>query len=110
MIRTFIQTKEFEKNWISLGFSDESLRKLEILIMKNPQVGAVVQGTGRLRKMRFAYDHRGKSKSIRICYVDFESKETIYLITVYAKSKQENLSMTEQNNVKKLISVLEKSM
>lgn len=36
--------------------------------------------------------------------------ETVYLITVYPKSKKDNLSRTERNVVKKLIEVLEKSL
>lgn len=29
MIRTFIQTREFSRNWDELGFDDEDLRMLE---------------------------------------------------------------------------------
>lgn len=34
MIRTFIQTTEFSRNWDKLGFSDDDLRLLELDIMK----------------------------------------------------------------------------
>lgn len=37
MIRTFIQTREFSRNWDELGFDDEDLRMLELDIMNNPQ-------------------------------------------------------------------------
>ena len=30
MVRTFIQTREFSRNWDKLGFKDEDLRKLEL--------------------------------------------------------------------------------
>lgn len=73
MQRTFIQTLEFEKNWETLGFSDDNLRKLEQEILKHPKTGKVIRGTGKLRKMRFAFEHRGKSGSVRVCYVDFEA-------------------------------------
>ena len=36
MIRTFIQTGEFSRNWDRLGFDDEDLRQLELDIMNNP--------------------------------------------------------------------------
>ena len=51
MTRTFIQTTEFERNWKELGFTDDDLRRLELEILKNPKTGAVMQGTGGLRKM-----------------------------------------------------------
>ena len=59
MTRTFIQTDEFVKQWALLGFNDDDLRRLELMIMRNPEVGPVMQGTGGLRKMRFAYEGRG---------------------------------------------------
>jgi hypothetical protein len=107
MKRTFIQTKEFSKRWDELGFTDQDLRRLEMELLDDPEIGKVIQGTGKLRKMRFAFENRGKSGSTRVCYVDFEVYETIYLITVFAKNQQENLSRSEKNDIKKAIINLE---
>ena len=92
MTKTFIQTKEFCRTWEELGFDDEDLRKLELEIMKNPQIGPVIRGTGKLRKMRFSFPDRGKSGSVRVCYVDFVIQEAIYLVTVYSKKAKDNLT------------------
>ena len=110
MTRTFIQTDEFIKNWERLGLTDDDLRRLELEIMKNPQVGPVIQGTGKLRKMRFAFENKGKSGSSRVCYVDFLIHETVYLITVYPKNEKDNLSKAERNEIKKFIDILEKRL
>lgn len=110
MTRTFIQTAEFVKKWEQLGLSDDDLRRLELEIMRNPHVGSVIQGTGKLRKMRFAFENSGKRGSTRICYVDFAIFETIYLITVYSKNEKDNLSKAEQNAIKNLIDILENSL
>ena len=59
--------------------------------MKNPNTGKVIRGTGKLRKIRFAFPGEGKRGSTRVCYVDFAEKETIYLITIYPKSEKDNL-------------------
>lgn len=107
MTRTFIQTNEFVKKWEELGLTDDDMRRLEYTIMKNPKVGPVIPGTGKLRKMRFAYESRGKSSGTRVCYVDFLVYETIYLITVYGKNEKENLTKEECNNIKKVIDILE---
>jgi len=50
MIRTFIQTREFSRNWNELGFDDEDLRMLELDIMNNPQKYPVMKGIEALRK------------------------------------------------------------
>ena len=110
MTRTFIQTTEFTKNWKYIGFTEDDLRRLELEILKNPKIGPVIQGTAKLRKMRFAADHVGKSGSSRVCYVDFVLQETIYLITVYPKNEKDNLSKAECNEIKKMIEQLEASL
>lgn len=107
MQRTFIILPEFDKNWKSMGLSDEDLRRLENLILQDPEVGALMQGTGGLRKLRFAFENRGKSGSARVCYVDFILQETVFLITAYPKNEKENLSKAERNNIRKVIECLE---
>jgi hypothetical protein len=63
-----------------------------------------------MRKMRFAFEGRGKSGSTRVCYVDFEIKETIYLLAVFAKNELENLTKGERNHLKKQIDILESNL
>lgn len=110
MQQTFIILPEFDKNWKSMGLSDEDLRRLENLILQNPEAGALMQGTGGLRKLRFALDNRGKSGSARVCYVDFIIQETVFLITAYPKNEKENLSKAERNTIHKLIEALEHTL
>lgn len=65
--------------------------------MENPKVGDVVQGTGGLRKLRFApvEQPRGKSGALRVCYVHFEEYGIVLLVSAYAKSRKDNLSDAE---------------
>lgn len=60
--------------------------------------------------MRFAFEGRGKSGSTRVCYVDFEIKETIYLLAVFAKNELESLTKEERNHLKKQIDILESNL
>ena len=106
--REFIHGKKFDEQWSSLGLTDDDLKDLQQILLENPKIGTVIQGTGRLRKMRFGYGGRGKSHSARICYVDFEIHEKIFLIMLFAKNEMENLSKAERNSIKQLIERLEK--
>jgi len=108
--RKFILGTAFEKEWTNLKLKDDDLRRLQRDLLSNPKTGPVMRGTGRLRKMRFAFEHRGKSGSIRICYVDFEKLEIIYLLAIFPKNEQENLSQAERNILKKKIDILEESL
>lgn len=56
MKREFVYVPTFEKSWKQLNLSEKDLRVLENMILDKPDIGEVIQGTGGLRKMRFAID------------------------------------------------------
>ena len=106
MKRTFIEVPLFTKRWKEIGLSDEDLLALQIMLLKNPESGPVMEGTGGIRKVRFALENRGKSGSVRVCYTDFAEYEVTYLITAFTKNEQANLSDEEENVLKKLVKAL----
>ena len=110
MTRTFIQTNEFSKNWDILGFDDEDLHILELSILEHPEKYPIMKGTGGLRKARISIGRKGKSGGARVCFVDFIFVETLYLITVCGKKEKDNLSITERNQIKKMIDTLKKTL
>lgn len=106
MKRTFIEVPLFTKRWKEIGLSDEDLLALQIMLLKNPESRPVMEGTGGIRKVRFALENRGKSGSVRVCYTDFAEYEVTYLITAFTKNEQANLSDEEKNVLKKLVKAL----
>ncbi len=56
---------------------DELAKQMEDEILKNPEAGDIVQGTGGIRKMRLADPGRGKGKrgGLRIFFLDLPDKE-----------------------------------
>jgi len=108
--RTFIMTQEFDKNWKSMGLTDDDLKALQEELILNPTRGDLMQGTGGLRKLRIAFDGRGKSGSGRVCYVDFAVYNKIYLITAYPKNEKDNLSKAERNAIAAVIRQLENAL
>lgn len=106
MIRTFIEVPIFTKRWKEIGLGDDELKYLQIMLLKNPDSGQIMEGTGGIRKVRFPLENRGKSGSVRVCYTDFAEYEVIYLITAFEKKEQENLTMEEKNAIKKLVKAL----
>ena len=106
MLRTFIEVPLFTKRWKEIGLNDDDLLLLQIMLLKDPASGPVMEGTGGIRKVRFPIDNRGKSGSVRVCYTDFEEYEVTYLITAFTKNEQENLSASEKAVLKKLVKAL----
>ena len=105
--RIFVELPSFIARWKSLGLTDDDLLRLEIDLLSDPKIGAVMQGTGGVRKVRFAFENRGKSSSIRVIYIDFEVYEKIFLLTAYAKADQSSLTKKERNALKGLVELLE---
>lgn len=106
MTRTFIEVPLFTKRWKEIGLDDEELQALQIMLLKDPESGPIMEGTGGIRKVRFPLENRGKSGSVRVCYTDFAEYEVIYLITAFEKKDQENLTAEEKNVLKKLVKSL----
>ncbi len=106
MTRTFIEVPLFTKRWKEIGLDDDELQQLQVILLKNPKSGPVMEGTGGIRKVRFPLENRGKSGSVRVCYTDFEEYEVIYLITAFEKKDQVNLTDEEKAVLKKLVKSL----
>ena len=107
MTRIFVALPTFRTVWKELGLTDRDLRRLQEDLLANPKAGNVMQSTGGIRKMRFAFENRGKSGSIRVIYVDFETCGKLYLLTAYPKNVKDNLSKAERNDFKQLVEILE---
>ena len=110
MYKEFIILPEFDKQWKAMNLTDDDLRRLEDLILENPELGDVMHGTGGLRKLRFSCSDRGNSGSSRVCYINIVRKEKIFLITAYPKNVKDNLSKAERNNIKQLVEILKSSV
>ena len=109
-VHEFVYFKVFDKNWARLGLTDDDLIFLEKTIMENPNGGELIQGTGGLRKMRFALPHTGKSSGARVLYVDFISYEHTAVLDVYAKNEQISLTDREKQAYKEAINIYLKGL
>ena len=103
MTREFIMLPEFDKKWKQLDLTDSDLKRLQAELLVDPRIGSVMQGTGGVRKMRFAFEHQGKSGSTRVIYIDFAFYEKIYLLTAYPKNEKDNLTKEVRNAIKQLV-------
>ena len=106
MIRTFKEVSSFTKKWQNLGLSEDDLVVLEEILLKDPKIGDVIQGTGGIRKIRIPVGNIGKRGGARVIYVDIEIKECIYLLDIYAKNEKIDLTQNEKEMLKRLVSVL----
>lgn len=91
-----------------MGLQDTDLVTLEEILLKNPQIGDVIEGTGGARKMRIQLEGRGKSGGGRVIYLDVFEQEHLYLLFAYPKNVQENLTPDQKKSIRKLIESIRK--
>lgn len=108
MTRKFIYTMSFRKSWEAMGLSDQDLVTLEKVLLQNPQIGDVIQGTGGARKMRIQLEGRGSSGGGRVIYVDIYEKEHLYLLLAYPKNVQADLTPDQKKAIRKIIEEIKK--
>jgi hypothetical protein len=72
------------------------------------QLGPLIQGTGGVRKMRWATtNNKGKSHGARVWYYYGGDHMPIFLMAAYPKSKKENLSPAEKKEIRKLVRLID---
>ena len=72
-------------------------------LVKRPGMCNVIKGTGGLRKVRWKRGGSGKSGGVRVIYYWMTEEKQIYMLFVYQKSKQEDLTPEQINNLKTIV-------
>jgi len=105
-----IQIRQFSKAVDSLLKKGQLLQadfeQFKRSLAENPEVGDLVPGTGGLRKTRLKSAARGKSGGFRVCYYFFTRDNEIFLLTIYPKNVQENLTMQQKKELRLLIEII----
>jgi mRNA-degrading endonuclease RelE of RelBE toxin-antitoxin system len=73
-------------------WTDEDFRGLQNFLLASPDAGDLIRGGAGLRKLRWAAQGRGKRGGARVIYYWNVTKQHIYLIYGYVKSKREDLT------------------
>jgi hypothetical protein len=105
LMQTVVELPEFIKRSSVLLTESEKHGVINYLAA-HPQSGDIMQGTGGVRKFRWAIGNKGKSGGVRIIYFFHNHKIPIFLITVFAKKEKSNLSKNELNALAKITAIL----
>jgi hypothetical protein len=99
LIETPIFSKQVEATW-----SDEEYRAFQVHLILRPDAGAIIPGSGRLRKVRWQMPGRGKRGGARVIYYWQDAAHRVYLLFLYPKNVRTNLSSAELRTLRKLVS------
>lgn len=98
----FIETPIFTED-VSNELSSDEYRQMQLALMLRPEQGAVIRGSGGLRKIRWRRAGMGKRAGLRVIYFWDTKSETFYMLTMYRKSKQEELSPGQLRILRRLV-------
>jgi hypothetical protein len=68
-----------------------------------------MQGTGEIRKLRWAKSGGGKSGGVRVVYYFHNESMPLFLLSLFGKNEKANLSHSEGNLLAKFILILVKN-
>ena len=69
---------------------DDEYGELQQFMMRNPEAGAIVRGSGGVRKLRWRRQGAGKRGGLRLIYFVRYQPNEFWMLTLYSKAEQEN--------------------
>jgi hypothetical protein len=99
-----IETSIFTKKIIAL-LSDDEYRSLQNDLIETPTLGALIQGTGGVRKVRWNVSGRGKQGGIRVIYYWATRHDQIFMLHAYAKNELEDLTKDQLSALKEIVAM-----
>jgi hypothetical protein len=106
----FIELPVFTKRLAALAgeHAEDVLLEIQNDLLENPTRGKVVEGAGGVRKARAADPSRGKGKrgGFRYLYYFIERDGQIFLLMVFSKDEQDDLTKDQKRILRRAISEL----
>jgi mRNA-degrading endonuclease RelE of RelBE toxin-antitoxin system len=102
----FIETSIFTKQVTEI-LTDDDYRRFQEALIINPTAGDLIQHSGGLRKVRWAIRaNQGKRGGARVIYYWQDRSDTIFLLLMYSKGEQENLTPAQLKVLKQIMETM----
>jgi len=102
---TVAETEPFQRKIRTL-LTEEERADLISYLAEHPSACALIQGTGGIRKLRWARQTGGKSGGIRVIYYFHSEIMPLYLLAVFGKNEKANISEAEKHLLAKAVEEL----
>jgi RelE toxin of RelE / RelB toxin-antitoxin system len=99
---TVVETPLFQNQW-PLYWSEDERGEFAAFIATFPDAGDVVPESGGIRKVRWRRAGVGKSGGVRVIYFKRTTEEEVVLLTLYAKSKTDNITGAKLKEIRRAL-------
>jgi hypothetical protein len=97
-----MEVDPFERTARMAGLTEDERIAVTVFLAHNPEAGDLIAGTGGLRKLRWGGKGKGKSGGYRVIYYYFNEGVPIFLMAVYPKNRQVDLTPDQRARLAKL--------
>lgn len=87
---SFVETRLFTR-LVQEYLSDDAYRALQKAPLEDPEAGAIVPGSGGVRKPHWGIAGRGKRGGLRVIYFLRARQGQIWMLTMYPKNVADNI-------------------
>jgi len=98
IVETSIFTRQVQKL-----LKDDDYRELQITLAERPDMGAVMVGSGGIRKTRWAAQGQGKRGGVRVIYYWAVKQERLLMLLMYPKSERDDLTKEQLKILRKIV-------
>jgi len=98
-----IETSTFTRQ-VGEYLTDHDYRMLQLHMVMHPDAGAVIPGSGGLRKLRWPLPGRGKRGGARLIYCWKAAADRLYLLFLYPKNVRSDLTRAQLRTLRDLMS------
>jgi len=105
-MHTVIETPALLASAADEHVSEDERRVIVSFVASNPDAGEIMPGTGGARKIRFAGRGKGKSGGYRVITFYAAADIPVFLLDIYSKDTQANLSRLQRNELRKTLTAL----
>ena len=99
---TVVETPLFQRQW-PLYWTEDELGEFASYIAENPTAGDVTPESGGIRKVRWKRAGSGKLSGLRVIYFTRNAQGEVVLLTLYAKSRIENLTGPKLKEIRRVL-------
>ncbi len=98
----FVETPVFTEDVTKL-LPDDDYRELQVALLLRPEAGRLIPGGSGLRKLRWKRPGHGKRGGVRVVYYWHVSDDVIYMLVIYSKRQQKDLTRKQLQILRRLV-------
>lgn len=105
MLNTVVELPAY-RSFAEKHLAEDERQAIIDYLAEHPRAGNVMRGAGGVRKLRWGKGGRGKSGGVRVIYYFHDERLPLYLLTLFAKNEQANLTAKERSALAALVDIL----